>query len=460
MTHSDQTPLFSEKLNSILAEVCKGVDAPVIREPAQGYEKECLIERLEMQSYPHPSLECPHLEELQIGEDCTDCQFLQYEAYKSRFLALVKEKGYDHTYTLKAAFDYYSSLITQYRLSECDELLDEIYEACVSRGSWSAYYIMAIQARAFLRFKQGRYQESIDYFKLQLETLGPNESIYENMALTYTRLNDTGEASICYARAILLIQQKPLEQQKFSTLLMGLSNVLNSVDDSLAVLEASMDLLKAQYDKPHSLMAKTLTAMSDLHMKRQDFAAAEACCREAVTIFIDTCGYETPLTSNAMTKHGEILLLLNDNSEALQVFINALEIWARVDDQSFDSNMVLKGLMALRNKSESADLADPQQEKIKQILVPLADKINNSAFLSQDLNMLCLLKFIYELDIVYGNIPQAISCCLGFIESLGRLDDASLGELSSVKNQLEHEAREILAIMQTIKFDDAPEISG
>lgn len=454
MTHSNQPPLFSEKLNRILTEVCQGIEIPALLEPGRGHEKEILLERLEIQNYPHPSLECPHQEELQIGEDCTACQLLQYETYKSRYLTFAKEKGYEHIYTLKAAFDYYSSLITQYRLSECDELLDEIYDACVNRGSWSAYYIMAIQARAFLRFKQGSYQESIDYFKMQLDTLGPNESIYENMALTYTRLHNNNEASICYARAILMIQQKPAEQQKFSTLLMGLSNVLNNVEDSLTVLEASMDLLKAQYDKPHSLMAKTLTAMGELQVQRQDLAAAEACYREAVTIFIDTCGYETPLTSNAMTKHGEILLQLNDASAALPVFIEALKIWAKVDDHSFDSNMVLKGLMALKNQ-QTDNRADTSKEIIVATLAALVTKIANSPLLSQDLNMLCLLKFIYELDILYGDIPQAMACCESFITSLNNVDEVTLGELAPLKVQLVQEAKEILSMMQTIKFDEA-----
>ena len=450
MTNTDQAPLFSKKLQGILDEVCQGIEAPTVIEPAKGYEKECLIERLEMQNYPHPSLDCPHLEELQIGEDCTACQLLQYETYKARFRSLVEEKGYDTTHSLKAAFDYYSSLITQYRLSKCDELLDEIYDACVARGSWSSYYIMAIQARAFLRFKQGRYPESIDYFNMQLDTLGPNESIYENMALTYGRLHNNEEASICYARAMLLIQQKPTDKQRYSTLLMGLSSVLTNPEDALTVLEASMDLLKAQYDKPHSLMAKTLTAMADLHLRRQDVNAAEACYREAVTIFIDTCGYETPLTSNAMTKHAETLLMLNQQADALQTFTNSLEIWARVDDQSFESNMVLKALMALKDKPESEEIDNPA---VIQALSAITNKIVHSDFLSQDINVLCLLKFIYELDILYGDIPQAIRCCQTFVELLNQLSEGTLGELLPIKEQLSLEAQEILGIMQTIKFE-------
>jgi len=307
---------------------------------------------------------------------------------------------------------------------------------------------MAIQARAFLRFKQGRYQESIDYFKLQLDAIGPNEHIYENMALAYGRLHENAEASACYARAILLTQQKPQEQQKFSTLLLGLSAVIEKPEDALAVLDAGMDLLKQQYDKPHSLMAKTLTAMGDLHLKLEDISAAEKCYREAVIIFIDTCGYETPLTSNAMTKHAEILFLLGEKEEAITVFINALEVWTNVDDQSFEPNMIAKALLALKNEPE-------QSHNIKvsatSTLTRLQNKISNSAVLSQDLNMLCLLKFMYELFIVYGNIPKALECCKIFTECLTRLDDKSLGELLPIKTQLLQEATEILGIMQTIK---------
>ncbi len=434
--------IFTEKLNKILNDLCHGIDIPKIEDKEIENQAERLIEQVETQNYPYPMLTCEHQAEQGIGEDCVACQQLQYQTYQSRFQSLVKEKGYNHTFTLKAAFDYYSTLITQYRLTECDELLDQIYEHCINRGAWSMYYVMAIQARAFLRFKQHRYQESVDYFNEQIALLGPNEKIYENMALAYSRLNQMDEAARSYARAILLIREKPPEEQKFATLLMGLSTVLDNTEDALTVLTASMEMLKQIYDKPHSLMAKTLSAMGDMHMKRNEIVEALPCYEDAVKIFIDTCGYETPLTSNAMNKYGKALLQNQQNEKASQVFLDALNVWVKLDDSTFDSGMVLEALMTFMDK---------KNDEVLSVLPLLQNKIVASEMLRQNLNVLCLLKFIYQIYILNGNIPEAYKTCQIFKENLSQLSAAELDQLLPFRDKLLEETSEILKIMDTIK---------
>lgn len=433
------------QLNTILTNLLSGVETPIIRNQSNN-EQERLIEHLEIQSYPHALLHCPHLEEKGIGEDCVECQQLQHETYRSRFLQLANEKGYEHTHTLKAAFDYYSTLITQYRLTECDELLDTIYSYCLARGSWSSFYIMAVQALAFLRFKQGRYQESLDYFNIQIDVIGPNERIYENMALAYSRLEKYKDASISYAQAILLIKQKPQEEQEFSTLLMGLSNVLDNTEDALVVLDESMRLLKERFNKPHSLMAKALGAMGDLHMKRKDISAAEQCYKEAVDIFIDTCGYETPLTANALNKYAKSLLLLNKKQEALAAFTDSLSVWAKVDNESFEPNVIVEALITLSKERQENDLAIT--DKTIATLESLQNKIIDNAVLKNDINMICLLKFIYEIYILKGDIPRALHCCRTFKDCLSQLDATSLGEFSSYRTKLLEETSFLLGILE------------
>ncbi|MHB1947225.1 MAG: tetratricopeptide repeat protein [Gammaproteobacteria bacterium] len=453
--HLDSTPrrklsaTHPPKLNEIIDKLCQGIETPQIRTESDGNEGLRLIELMESQSYPHAMLHCQHLEEKGIAEDCVDCQLLQYETYKSRFLQFVQEKGYEHTHTLKAAFDYYSTLITQYRLTEGDELLDTIYAYCINRGSWSSYYISAVQARAFLRFKQGRYQESLDYFKQQIDTQGPNKVIYENMALAYSRLNQFKEASACYAQAILLIRQDPEESQQFSSLLMGLSTVLDNPEESLIVLEESLKLLHQRFDKPHSLIAKALGAMGDAHMKLGDLNAAAKCYSEAIPIFIDTCGNETPLTSNAMSKYARVLLRLGNKTKAREIFISALQIWAKVDNESFDANLVAEAVMSLMNECNSK-IKDEWSDKLIACLDELQKKIETNVIFSDDINVLCLLKFIYELYIVNGEIQRAKICCQSFRDSLNRLDVNKLGELVQFRDKFLVEVTELLQIIETI----------
>ncbi len=437
------------RLNVILNQLCSGIETPTIQVENELNDKR-LIEIIEEKSYPYSALSCPHLEEKGIGEDCVECIYQQYETYKSRFVSLSEEKGYEHTHTLKAAFDYYTSLITQYRLTEGDELLDKIFSACVSRGTWSSYYILAIQARAFLRFKQGKYQEALDYFIQQIDILGPHEAIYENMALVYSRLGEYKEASTCYARAILLIRQKPLEKQKFSTLLMGLSTVLDSFEDSLTVLEESMKILKMRFDKPHSLMAKTLGAMGDLYIKHQDIAAAEKCYEEAVRIFIDTCGFETPLTSNAMSKYAKALLLLGNNKQAIDVYIESLSVWANVDNNSFEPNIIAEALSALIKETSAGNISDQTSEKMLITLESLQKKIENNPSLSNDLNTLCILKIMSELYILNKDFSRAIASCKSFRDCLSHLNKTDLGELSEFRDKFVQETDELLEILGTL----------
>ncbi|HEX2549609.1 MAG TPA: tetratricopeptide repeat protein [Gammaproteobacteria bacterium] len=439
---TNQTTVFSEKLNTILTHLCHGIDIPQIDAKEDTHQAERLIEQVESQAYPHPLLTCEHQAEQGIGEDCVACQLLQYQTYQARFLALVNEKGYENSHTLKAAFDYYSTLITQYRLTECDELLDQIFSHCIARGSWSMYYVMAIQARAFLRFKQHRYQESIAYFHEQIDLLGPNEKIYENMALAYSRVNQLDEAAKCYARAILMIREKPLEEQKFATLFMGLSTVLENSEDALTVLAASMDILKQIYDKPHSLMAKTLSAMGDLHVKREEMSEALRCYAEAVKIFIDTCGLETPLTSTALNKYGKTLLQNQQNTEAQKVFIDALNVWVKLDDATFDGNLVLEALMIFMDK---------KNDEVLSVLPLLQNKILNNDKFRKDLNMLCLLKFVYQIYILNGKITEGYQSCKIFKENLVALDEKNLQELAPFREKLIKESEEILRLMETIK---------
>lgn len=433
---------FPDKLNKILTALCAGVELPQLKETQKEHEAERLIEFVEKQKYPYSPLQCEHKALKGIGEDCVDCQLLQYETYKSRFLSLAKEKNYDHTHTLQAAFDYYTSLITQYRLTECDELLTTIYPYCKSR-SWSDFYFMTIQALSFLRFKQGKYKESLEFFNTQIELMGPNERIYENMALAHSRLNENQMASVCYAKAILLIRQKPKEEQEYSTLLLGLHAVLDNTDDALAVLDASMNLLQQKYDKPHSLMAKTLTSMGDLHVKQNNLSAAEKCYSEAITIFIDTCGYETPLTSKAMNKYASILLMLDQKQKAVEFYISALQVWAKVDNESFEPHMVAEALMALMNNPI-------EQNNVKEILESLQNKILNNFVLANDLNVLCLLKFIYELFIMKGHLKSAAVCCQGLVEQLSTLNENELGELAAVRDSLLKESSIILKMIGSV----------
>ncbi len=443
-------PFGDTKLTTILKKICEGVEVPNAKELSVE-DSEHPIELIEIRNYPLPPITCPHLEEKGIGEDCVECQHKQYAIYKQRYVDFVKENGLEHTHTLKAAFDYYSNLITQYRLTEGDELLDQVYPFCITRPKSSSFHILAIQSRAFLRFKQGKYQEALEYFEKQLDILGPNDTIYENMALVYSRLGQKKEAAIAYARAILLILKNPQEKQRFATLLMGLSNVLDNTDDALTVLETSLQLLKERFDKPHSLMAKALGAMGDLYMKKKDYNAAEKCFNEAVNIFISTCGYDTPLTSNAMNKYANVLLMMGSSEKAQQTYLESLKVWSQVDNHSFDANGVAEALINLSKGIQANALQKTSLKKNILIIESIQKKITDNSILADDINSLCLLKFIYEIYIILGDISRAKTCCIAFKNDLEKLDTAQLGSYISYRDKLLEETKQILTLLESIQ---------
>jgi len=435
----------SVKLKSILMNICDGIDTPTLKKNNHENVAGLKAEQLEIQNYPYLAVACPHQEAKGISEDCVECQEIQYETYKSRFQELVKQKGIEYTHTLIAAFDFYNSLITQYKLTECEELLDLIYPSCISRPEYSSYHAMAIQARAFLYFKQEKYTESLKYFNQHVDLVGPNEKLYENIALVNMRLGQNQQASVCYAKAILLILQKPKEEQNFATLFMSLAVILYNSDDALFILNESMNMLKNKYGDSHSLMAKNLTVMGDKYISLDNPIKACECYSDAVNIFIETCGYETPLTANAMNKQARTLILLENIDKALKFYIDALCVWSKVDDNSFDASMVLEALLFMVDKGSKEESLNANSDKTLDALLMLQNKIKNNVKFRSNPDVFCLLKFIYQLYIIKKNIPSAIVCASLFKDCLYELDVAN-----PYRNQLLEETTSILQIMKNM----------
>lgn len=437
-------------LNNILSELCKNIATPTAKAINPEALNQRLLEQIEIRDYPYPELHCTHKEALGIGEDCVSCQQVQYETYQSRFQILCKEHGLQHTHTLKAAFDCYHTLITRYFLTECDRLLSQIHEACLARGTWSMFYFMAIQAFSFLRFKQGRYQESVDFFNQQIEIEGPNDIIFENMALAYSRLNQKQQASTCYAEAYLMIQEKSKNEERLATLLVGLSTVLEQPQDALVVLEEGLRLLNLKYSSPHSLMAKTLSAMGDYYMKLHQYREAEQAYQRAVSIFIDTCGKDTPLTSTALQKHGESLIACNKIAEGIKTLIDALNVWNAVDPASFDATSVAQ-IMIFLNEQMKTNTSLISHNRLQGILQRLEQKIVTTETLNNSLNDLCLLKFIYEWHALNKDITKTMRTCQLLQNLLEQMDEKELGETAPYRKMLLEQTNAILNLSKTIK---------
>lgn len=334
----------------IISKLIKDTDIVVVDEYVEKSKtKESFMEEFMMNNFNTKfqekygqELKCGHLQELNISEDCTNCQEKSYNIHLLNLNEQEKKYGFDHHYTLSSAFNlFYSCLIVQYKLTEGEILLTSIKDACLKRKSSRIFYQRYLQACAFNTFKQGKFNESINAFLEQITETGPNKGIYENIALAYSRIQDFTKATEYYVRAILITKKMDPKDYQLHTLYMGLSSTIakSSTDDAIVLLEESMVLLKKQYGNDHSLMAKSLGALSDLYLSKKDYKTACTHVTDACRIYKVTCGV-SPLTAQSYFKLGMCLLQCKAENPTNTAFIESLLLYSQVDTHSIDLSSV------------------------------------------------------------------------------------------------------------------------
>merc|ERR1719401_321360 len=108
---------------------------------------------------------------------------------EARYKKLISEKGLDHESTLETFFALFDNCIQLYRLNKLSEYLEEVVPICRKRSD--KYKLKAVQALAFVRWKQSKFREALPLFHEMEGILGKGAALCENIAHTYNSLGDS-----------------------------------------------------------------------------------------------------------------------------------------------------------------------------------------------------------------------------------------------------------------------------
>jgi len=209
---------------------------------------------------------------------------------------------------LPIVFSLTEVYIACYRLNKLDDLLEEIFELCKQVGH--PWYPKAVQMRAFLRFKQHRYEESLKEFLVFEQLVGPSAELLENMGHTYNSLGRSDKAEECFKNAMKILTDNSKSQGHKGGLLMGLGVLKqkhHAYDEALKYFKEALEWYKAAHKgHDHSLIAKAHVSCGKVYEATEKYPDSEYHFSEAVRIFRATCGDDSPLTGTAWARLGTV----------------------------------------------------------------------------------------------------------------------------------------------------------
>jgi len=271
-------------------------------------------------------------------------QVKQEAILEAKFERTKRRYGVDDRRTLEAFFELFDLWIMLYRLNKADTALREIVPACEWRRDDLA--IKAVQALAFVRWKQGRYREALSRFHEMEGWMGKNAALCENIGHTYNTIGAYDEAEHYFQQALGLTHALPERlNSNEGGILLGLAGVQDRRGAFTEALPTAIAAHKfySSRDKERgwdsSLTAKAAMQLSKVHMKLGSLGKAERRAREALRIFEQTAGDDSPLCIGALERLGTILWQQGRGEEAQQAFHRAYKLDAIKD--AFDLVSIL-----------------------------------------------------------------------------------------------------------------------
>jgi len=310
---------------------------------------------------------------------------------------LKRTKGPEDLLTIEMFLKLFSVWIGMYRLNKCDAELAIILPHIPKSHS---HYVKIIQALAFTRWKQSRFQEAISLF-LEMETIvGQSAALAENIGHTYNSMGDYENAEKYFSLALSSMDENDPKSNRGGVLL-GLGLLLDRTGKTLEGLEKCKDALawyearsSSAGDGPSSLEAKASGSIAKLHFKMDEFEEARAYATKSVDIFVQTCGHDSPLVAGAAKTLGEILLRQGKVEEALSQLKCAYTIEATKD------SIQILTLMEVNNLVVDAIASLNETHRYQEFLaVGLQACTSIRNHLPQDGNAAVFYKLIAELAI-------------------------------------------------------------
>lgn len=272
-------------------------------------------------------------------------QVKQEAVLEVKFAKLKAMYGIEDRRTLETFFELFDLWIMLYRLNKADAALREVLPACEWRRDDLA--IKATQALAFTRWKQGRFREALSRFHEMEGWMGKNPALCENIGHTYNTLGNYDQAERYFLEALRLSRDAP-DGARGNTggILLGLAGVQDrrgAFEEALPTAVQAHEYYKERDQQRgwvSSLTAKAAMQLSKVQLKLGRLEEAEGGAREALRLFEETAGTDSPLVAGALERLGAVLAQQGRPAEAQPAFHRAYEVEAIKD--AFDLVEILE----------------------------------------------------------------------------------------------------------------------
>lgn len=326
---------------------------------------------------------------------------------EARYKKLKTEKGLDHEDTLQTFFALFDNCIQLYRLNKLSDYLAEVVPACRTRTD--KYKLKAVQALAFVRWKQSKFREALPLFHEMEEILGKGAALCENIAHTYNSLGDYPKAEEYFRQSLKFIEQEHgANAGNRGGVLLGLGLVrdrLGKHKEALPVCLKAYEFYKERaHGAPASLQAKAGISCAKLHAKLGNLPRAEEFIREAVQMYEITCGETSPLTASAYHELGKCLWKQRKRVDAQRALKRAYEIESMKDAWDLVSLLEIHNLLMDTHLKETDHIGRDSFQEYFGIVEYVTGRVET---LPQDGNAAVYYKAAAELKAWGGRYEEA-----------------------------------------------------
>eukprot|EP01047_Picozoa_sp_COSAG01_P008200 COSAG01_NODE_320_length_18904_cov_45.662537_2_plen_339_part_00 len=147
-------------------------------------------------------------EEEEEGREDAKQQQSQEIQLEARFVQLRAEKGLDDDSTLDAFFALFNIAIQLYHLNKLAAYLVDVVPIC--RRRLDSYTLKAVQAHAFVLWKQHKLEAAVKLFHEMEDIMGKNAALCENIAHTYNSLGNYETAERYFRESLQVRAQSQL----------------------------------------------------------------------------------------------------------------------------------------------------------------------------------------------------------------------------------------------------------
>jgi len=254
-----------------------------------------------------------------------------------KFESLRAEKTLRDEHTLEFAFKLMNVWLGNYRLNSVEKLIDEILP--ITEEKDDEWHTKAIQMKAFVCFKQRKFQESLDNFHKMKTRVGPSAALAENMAHAYNSLGQYENAEKYFEESLFFLNcpthKNPNVAGNPAGVNLGLGIVkkrLNKPRDGITNILVALRMYKEENpDGKSSLIAKAQTSLGRCLSDMKEYDAGTRVLEQARSLFVETCGECNPLTVDCIGHLADLRLIIRDYDYFNNLLSRSLSLEMQLD---------------------------------------------------------------------------------------------------------------------------------